>query len=76
MNNFLSSVQQFMSQVLLNNLQNNLLDAPWKNEAIQAIQNGDQKTGEQLARNIIQSYGFSSPEDAIRVGLQNLSNRK
>lgn len=76
MANLLSAAQQFMGQVIQNNLQNNMLNAPWRDSAIQAIQNGDQQTGQQLAQNIIQSCGFSSPEEAIRQGLQNLSVRR
>lgn len=75
MNNLLASAQQFIGQVLLNNMQNNMVNAPWRDSAIQAIQNGDQQTGQQLAQNIIQSCGFSSPEEAVRQGLQNLSRR-
>lgn len=76
MSNLVQAAQQFMGQVIQNNLQNNMIDAPWKDTAIQAIQNGDQQTGQQLAQNIIQSYGFSSPEEAVRIGLQNLSSRR
>lgn len=76
MSNLLLAAQQFMSQVLLNKMQNNMINAPWKESAIQAIQSGDEKVGQQLAQNIIQSCGFSSPEEAIQQGLQNLSNRR
>lgn len=68
--------QQFLGQVFSNNLQQNMVNAPWKDAAIQAIQNGDQQTGQQLAQNILQSYGFSSPEEAVRQGLQNLSQKR
>lgn len=71
--NLLSAAQQFIGQVVSNNLQESMMNAPWKDTAIQAIQTGDQQTGQQLAQNIMQSYGFSTPEEAIRVGLQNLS---
>ena len=76
MNNLLTMAQQFISQVLMNNMQNNMIDAPWRDSAIQAIQNGDQQVGQQLAQNIIQSCGFSSPEEAVRQGLQNLSQKR
>lgn len=76
MNNLLSSAQQFIGQIIMNNLQQNMVNAPWRDAAIQAIQNGDQKSGQELAQNIIQSYGFSSPEEAVRQGLQNLSQRR
>lgn len=73
MNNLLSAAQQFIGQVVSSNLQASMLNTPWRDSAIQAIQTGDQQTGQQLAQNIMQSYGFTSPEEAIRVGLQNLS---
>lgn len=76
MNNLLSYAQQFLGQVLMNNLQNNMVNAPWKDSAINAIQSGDQQTGQQLAQNIIQSCGFSSPQEAIQRGLENLSGRR
>lgn len=76
MNNLLTYAQQFLTQVITNNLQQNMVNAPWRDSAIQAIQNGDEQAGQQLAQNIIQSCGFSSPEEAIRQGLQNLSSRK
>ena len=76
MNNLLTAAQQFIGQVMINNLQKNMVNAPWKDAALQAIQNGDQQAGQQLAQNIMQSYGFSSPEEAVRQGLQNLSSKK
>lgn len=76
MNNLVGYAQQFLGKILMNNLQQNLLDVPWKDAAIQAIQSGDQKTGQQLAQNILQSYGFSSPEEAVRQGIQNLSGNQ
>lgn len=76
MANLVTMAQQFLGQVLANNLQQNMVNAPWKDAAIQAIQNGDQQTGQQLAQNILQSYGFSSPEEAVRQGLQNLSQKR
>lgn len=76
MNNLLTAAQQFIGQVVQNRMQQNMVNAPWRDAAIQAIQNGDQQKGQQLAQNILQSYGFSSPEEAIQVGLQNLSQGK
>lgn len=75
MSNLLSAAQQFIGQVVQNGVQKNLMNAPWAGAAIQAIQSGDQQTGQQLAQNIIQSCGFSSPEEAVQKGLQNLSRR-
>lgn len=76
MNNLLAAAQQVIGQIVMNNLQRNMVNAPWRDAAIQAIQSGDEQTGQQLAQNIMQSYGFSSPEEAIRQGLQNLSGNK
>lgn len=76
MSDFLSLAQQFITQVQENGAQNNLVNAPWRNSAIHAIQSGDQTMGQELAMNIIQSCGFSSPEEAVRVGIQNLASRK
>lgn len=75
MNNLLSSVQQFLGQVVQNNMQNNFSNTPWRDAAIQAIQNGDQKAGQELAQNIMRAYGFSSPEEAIQKGLENIASR-
>lgn len=76
MNNLLGLAQQFIGNVVASNAQGNMVNAPWKDAAIRAIQNGDQQAGQQLAQNIIQSCGFSSPEEAIREGLKNLSGGK
>lgn len=69
--NPLQMAQQFMNQVIQNKATNNLTNAPWKQAAIDAITSGDQKKGEELANNILQSYGFSSPQEAIQSYLQN-----
>lgn len=74
--NLLQAAQQFVGQIVQNGLQKNLQQTPWSDAAIQAIQNGDHQKGQQLAQNIIQSCGFSSPEEAVRIGLQNLSSNK
>lgn len=74
--NLLQVAQQFMGQVKQNGAEQNMTNAPWKNAAIDAIMSGDQKKGAELANNILQSYGFSSPEEAVRQGIQNLSRKK
>lgn len=76
MDNLLSAAQQFIGQVIQNNLQNNMANVPWRDAALNAIQNGDQKAGKQLAQNIMQSYGFSSPQEAVQKGLQNIASRR
>lgn len=75
-NNLLQAAQQFMGQVIQNNQDQNLMNVPWKQDAMNAIMSGDQTKGQELAQNILNSYGFSSPEEAIQKGLQNLSQRK
>lgn len=74
MSNLLLAAQQFMGQIVQNKLQNQLMNAPWRDAAINAIQTGDQKTCQDLAQNIINSCGFSSPEEAIQKGLQNIAS--
>lgn len=76
MSNLLSAAQQFMGQIIQNKMQNQLENAPWRDAAINAIQTGDQKTCQGLAENIIKSCGFSSPEEAIQKGLENIASRK
>lgn len=74
-NNFLQSAQQFIGGILQKNATDNLMDVPWKQDAINAIMSGDQAKGQELANNIMQSCGFSSPEEAIQKGWQNLNSR-
>lgn len=72
-NSLLQAAQQFVGQVINSNVDKNLPNTPWKQSALNAIMSGDKAKGEQLANNIMQSYGFSSPQEAIQKGLQNLS---
>ena len=74
--NFLQSAQQFISKAVQNNAVNKMANVPWKQEAINAIMSGDQTKGQELANNILRSYGFSSPEEAIQQGLQNLNGKR
>lgn len=74
-NNFLQAAQQFIGNVIQNNATNNLANVPWKQDAINAITSGDQAKGQELANNILKSYGFSSPEEAIQKGFQNLNGK-
>lgn len=73
--NFLQAAQQFVGQAVQNNIVNRMANVPWKQEAINAIMSGDKAKGQELANNIMQSYGFSSPEEAVRQGLQNLNGK-
>lgn len=75
-NNILQAAQQFVGQVVQNNVVNKMANVPWKQEAINAIMSGDQAKGQELANNIMKSYGFSSPEEAIQQGLQNLNGKR
>lgn len=74
--NLLEAAQQFVGQVKQNGAEQNMANVPWKQAALNAITTGDQKKGEELANNIMRSYGFSSPEEAVRQGIQNLSKTK
>lgn len=71
-NNFLQAAQQFLGNVVQNNEEGNLINAPWRQAAISAIMSGDQLKGQELAQNIMQSYGFSSPQEALQQGMKNL----
>lgn len=73
--NFLQAAQQFVGQAVQNNIVNRMANVPWKQDAINAIMSGDKAKGQELANNIMQSYGFSSPEEAVRQGLQNLNSK-
>lgn len=74
--NLLQLAQQFMGQVIQNKADQNMLNTPWKQAAIEAIMSGDQTKGQDLANNIIRSYGFSSPEEALQQGINNLSGKR
>lgn len=76
MSNLLQAAQQFMGHVIQNKADQKLANVPWKQAAINSIMSGDQQKGQELAQNIMRSYGFSSPEEAIKQGLQNLSGRR
>ena len=76
MANLLQMAQQFIQQVSQNNAVNNLADVPWRQEAINAITSGDQAKMQELGSNVLRSYGFSSPEEAIQHCLQKNNNGK
>lgn len=71
-NNLLQVAQSFMQQIRQNNAENNLANTPWRKAAIDAIMSGDQEKGQELANNILKSYGFSSPEEAIQSYYNNM----
>lgn len=60
MNDILGFARNMLSQGQVPNA-----NAPWANQAIQAIMSGDQAAGERIANNILQSYGVSK-EQALR----------
>lgn len=66
MSNALQVAQQVLNVALQNNNRGSMVNTPWKDSAIQAIQNGDSQKGRMLADNIVKSYGYSSPEDALQ----------
>ena len=74
--NYLGIAQQVLNAALRSGNQNGMVNAPWRDAAIQAIQNGDAKTGQELANNIVQSYGFSSPQEAAQSWFQNRFQRR
>lgn len=74
--NLLQASQQFIQSVIQNNAVNQLTETPWKQAAINAIQSGDQEKGKELANNILKSYGFSSPEEAIQFYMQNNTGKR
>lgn len=75
MANLLQAAQQFVSQVIQNKADKNFQNTPWRESALNAIMSGDQTKGQELAQNILKTYGFSSPEEAIQQGLSNLSRK-
>lgn len=54
--------QQFAIQMIQNNP--NMASNPYVQQLIEIIQNGDKKRGEELANNILNTYGVSK-EDAM-----------
>ena len=74
-NSLLQAAQSFMQNIRQNNQENNLANTPWKQAAIDAIMSGDQAKGQELANNILKSYGFSSPEEAIQSYYNNMGGK-
>lgn len=71
-NNLFQAAQNFIGNVQKNNAEGNLMNVPWKQAAISAIMSGDQAKCKELAQNVMKSYGFSSPEEAVQQGFNNL----
>ena len=56
-NNILLMAQQF-----IRNNKSNIPNTPWAQSAINAIMNGDEKSGMQIADNLCKSYGMTKEE--------------
>lgn len=63
MNNIMNFAQNMVR------MNKNVPNTPWAQAAIQAILNGDQQDGEQLANNICQSMGVTK-EQALEMAKQ------
>ena len=59
----MSRFTDFASRMIQNN-QNNIPRTPWAQQGINAILNGDAKTGEELANNLLHTMGMTR-EQAI-----------
>ena len=70
MNKLVQAAQQVLNLAMRTSNNGSMVNTPWRDAAIQAIQNGDAQTGQQLADNIIKSYGFSSQQEAIQSFIQ------
>lgn len=66
MSNLLQAAQKFIGDAVKNNATGQMVNVPWKQAAIDAIMSGDQAKGQQLANNVLQSYGYKSEEEAIQ----------
>lgn len=66
-NPLLSAAQQVLKVAMQTSDKGSMVNTPWRDAAIQAIQNGDEKSGRALAENIVKSYGYSSPQEALQA---------
>lgn len=57
------NIQQFAMNMLMNSP--NVKGNPVSEKMVQTIQNGDNNAGEQMARNLCNSYGVT-PEEALK----------
>lgn len=65
MPNFLQLAQNYIQ----NNMRTNIQAAPWVLPAAQAVMNGDAKTGEAIANNLLSAYGITK-EQAMEIARQ------
>lgn len=65
MANMLNIAQQVLSVALQNSNRGSMVNTPWRDAAINAIKNGDAASGQQLADNLVHSFGFSSQQEAL-----------
>lgn len=56
----MSRITEIASRMIQNNP--NIQSTPWAPSAINAILNGDAKTGEQIANNLLQSMGMTKEQ--------------
>lgn len=70
MPNSLQIAQQILNVALQNQDKGAMVNAPWRDSAIQAIQNGDAQNGQMLANNLVKSFGFSSQQEALQSFIQ------
>ena len=63
----MNNIMNFAQNMVRTN--RNVPNTPWAQAAIQAILNGDQKAGEQLANNICHSMGVTK-EQALEMAKQ------
>lgn len=75
MSNMLQAAQQVLKLAMQNQDKGSMVNTPWRDAAINAIQTGDAQNGQALAENIIKSYGFSSPQEALQSFVQNRVKR-
>lgn len=54
----------YFAQRMIQNNQNRIPNTPWAQAAVNAIMNGDAKSGEQIARNLCNSNGVT-PQQAL-----------
>lgn len=76
MANSLQIAQQILNLALQNQDKNSMVNAPWRDSAIQAIQNGDTQNGQMLANNIVKSFGYSSQQEALQSFIQGRAQGK
>lgn len=65
------NIMDFARNLIQNN-QNNMTNAPWAAQAIQAIMTGNAQLGQQIADNLCRTYGITR-EEAIRQAREKMN---